>query len=471
MFIYQKVKKSSDEDRISGLSDDILSEILSLLAIKEAVGTCIFSKRWRYVWTFMHRLEFDSFKDFPSMKSDSFTQMVSQVVTLHKGLNLHELRILFNSHQDNSFPHIHRWIAFAILCGTARIELNLSIFRLLSGFCGHPKVTYAIPPDFFDRKNKAVDDIDHYLKHLDSNSAILISRSGRHFGVDNFFSSVRDLSFTQVYLNDQDVENILSNCTSLERLHVETCSTLFSIKHVYHPLKLKCLELFKCWSMTTLEILAQNLVTFGYRGPKINIFLKGVRHLVDLTVTTPLICLDYPKGNSYVLDQFSCYFSQLKVLQMEVEAEKAYRNVPELSNLKLLMFYGEKCSKIENSTLIGITFVIMASPVLHRFELHLFRHKPCTGSGGKLISKGPHKYLKEVVLSGFKGLPIEIDFATYLLDNAIALEKMEIITSYIYLLGRRWCVAENNNEVHSRKQAQLFREGLASNNRSKIVVS
>lgn len=54
-----------------------------------------------------------------------------------------------------------------------------------------------------------------------------------------------------------------------------------------------------------------------------------------------------------------------------LQAESAYRNVPELSNLKLLMFYGEKCSKIENSTLTGITSVIMASPVLHRFELHV----------------------------------------------------------------------------------------------------
>ncbi|XP_078168900.1 F-box/FBD/LRR-repeat protein At1g16930-like [Carex rostrata] len=46
-------------DRISDMPDELLTKILSLLTTKEAVGTCILSKRWTDLWTSTDTLDFD----------------------------------------------------------------------------------------------------------------------------------------------------------------------------------------------------------------------------------------------------------------------------------------------------------------------------------------------------------------------------------------------------------------------------
>ncbi|XVF41786.1 hypothetical protein PTKIN_Ptkin01aG0308500 [Pterospermum kingtungense] len=48
------------EDRISSLSDDALSHILSFLGLREAVKTMVLSKRWEKVWTRIHRIHLDN---------------------------------------------------------------------------------------------------------------------------------------------------------------------------------------------------------------------------------------------------------------------------------------------------------------------------------------------------------------------------------------------------------------------------
>ncbi|KAJ8616678.1 hypothetical protein MRB53_036050 [Persea americana] len=54
-----------NNDIISLLPDPILTTILSLIPVSEAVRTSLLSKRWRYLWTCIPRLNFWNFLDFP----------------------------------------------------------------------------------------------------------------------------------------------------------------------------------------------------------------------------------------------------------------------------------------------------------------------------------------------------------------------------------------------------------------------
>ncbi|KAF3339784.1 F-box domain containing protein [Carex littledalei] len=69
-------------DWFSSLPDEILPKILSFLSTKEAVQTCILSKRWRNAWTFLPVLKF-SVADYwvdGSFEDDKFNNFLSGVL-------------------------------------------------------------------------------------------------------------------------------------------------------------------------------------------------------------------------------------------------------------------------------------------------------------------------------------------------------------------------------------------------------
>ncbi|WJX30904.1 hypothetical protein P8452_19392 [Trifolium repens] len=71
-------------DRISELSDHILSHILSFLPTKVAATTSILSKRWKHVWHSVHTIDFndETFKDFHSLTSFMSSTMSSRDIKL-----------------------------------------------------------------------------------------------------------------------------------------------------------------------------------------------------------------------------------------------------------------------------------------------------------------------------------------------------------------------------------------------------
>ncbi|KAJ0824569.1 putative F-box domain-containing protein [Helianthus annuus] len=67
-----------DEDRLSGLPDELIDKILSFIGIKQAIQTSVLSSRWRFIWTSMPYLNF-SRDDFHGMPN--FSEFVTHVLS------------------------------------------------------------------------------------------------------------------------------------------------------------------------------------------------------------------------------------------------------------------------------------------------------------------------------------------------------------------------------------------------------
>ncbi|EOY22315.1 Uncharacterized protein TCM_014528 [Theobroma cacao] len=109
MLISPLMRESKSGDWISQLPNDIFIFILSSVTVKEAVATSLPSKRWRYLWAYISRLDFVllivcetyciSHLRFCDVAEEKFIHWVNSVVKMHQGLTLDEFRI--------DFPYLH----------------------------------------------------------------------------------------------------------------------------------------------------------------------------------------------------------------------------------------------------------------------------------------------------------------------------------------------------------------------------
>ncbi|MBA0591266.1 hypothetical protein Gorai_019945, partial [Gossypium raimondii] len=439
------------EDKISALPDDILLTILSLLTLKQAVATSILSPRWRYLWTSLHTLNFRyeeilhrndddtdnewGCKIYEADYMERFMQVVNQVLRSHKAPKLHEFGIHYPLDASRG-DLIDIWVAFAIAFKVSKLELNFSTNQVPIWVCSFKN--YSFPLYFFDKTKR----IEPYLVQLDR----VFSVCTPPLNVDNGFECLRELILKSVDLTDEQFETILSSCTFLEFLHVLYSSRLVNVKHAVPHMKLKSLEMYRCFQLKKLEIFAPNLVSFKYLGPKINISVKDAKQLVHACMRSNWETWEFSRTNSlglpnmqrgdFVFGQFAAYLPQIEHLVMDASSfgrTKVLDNGPLLYNLRHLSLsslnFADGPFGILGCYEMVASFV-KVSPFLHRLELH-FELYPLQDPELRRIAVSPHNYLKEVLVSGFSGNKLVVDLIMVVFDFAIELEKIEISTAYL----------------------------------------
>ncbi|KAB2006248.1 hypothetical protein ERO13_D11G305509v2 [Gossypium hirsutum] len=441
---------------ISALPDDILLTILSLLTLKQAVATSILSSRWRYLWTSLHTLNFRyeeilhrndddtdnewGCKIYEADYMERFMQVVNQVLRSHKAPKLHEFGIHYPLDASRG-DLIDIWVAFAIAFKVSKLELNFSTNQVPIWVCSFKN--YSFPLDFFDKTKRN----EPYLVQLDR----VFSVCAPPLNVDNGFECLRELILKSVDLTDEQFETILSSCTFLEFLHVLYSSRLVNVKHAVPHMKLKSLEMYRCFQLKKLEIFAPNLVSFKYLGPKINSSVKDAKQLVHACMRSNWETWEFSRTNSlglpnmqrgdFVFGQFAAYLPQIEHLVMDASSfgrTKVLDNGPLLYNLRHL--------SLSSLNFADGPFGILELHVSTLISLNLIIHE---------ISVSPHNYLKEVLVSGFSGNKLVVDLIMVVFDFAIELEKIEISTAY---LDDDFLVRKSIEQLHGRMpaQAQLY---------------
>ncbi|AES98040.1 F-box/RNI/FBD-like domain protein [Medicago truncatula] len=91
----QRLRYNNGQDKISDLPNHIIGSILSFLPAKEAVSTCVLSKRWKNVWIFVTKLSFQDKHPFHYTKiKKAYSTIDSFSLSVHydyDGCDINEL--------------------------------------------------------------------------------------------------------------------------------------------------------------------------------------------------------------------------------------------------------------------------------------------------------------------------------------------------------------------------------------------
>ncbi|KAK6129378.1 hypothetical protein DH2020_036894 [Rehmannia glutinosa] len=356
-------------DRISMLPDKILVIILSLLTVEEATKTSMLSHRWRYLWTFIPRLDFDGTSflwkvvsvlktpdiilvieplDHSVVKSldtgldeqrRNYVGWVDKIIALHKGSSIEELRVFFNLTKTHQ-KHIDKWLKYALDRNLRRLELNLTNESCRISRPYHECYTFPY----------------------------------RLLGDDSIkFKSLEKLLLHYVNVNGETVEFFLRNCPLLEHVSISQSGDLSTLKIVGPFPSFKRLEISLCHQLESVEIRDLDIVNLKYEGKMIHFILEDVLSLVEL----------YIGG----------------VLTYSMETELFYKSV-KLINLKELVL---KFTVASHDSWLPLTNLIRASPYLQKLVLKPWYYQ---AFGERKFEKTERSYqhLKEVKLEGYTDL-------------------------------------------------------------------
>uniref|UniRef100_A0A803NCZ5 F-box domain-containing protein n=1 Tax=Chenopodium quinoa TaxID=63459 RepID=A0A803NCZ5_CHEQI len=378
-----RFKKIEEKDRISDLPDELLSNIVARLTLKEAITTSILSKRWADVWVSYPILDFGFLKK--TYYTEVLVHRVNKVLEKFNGGKLHKFRIV-HPMSERFKSHIDEWISFATRNRVSELELDFGGWPRHEGFDN-----YHVPLHVFAREEM-----------------MLLNRSSPNV---RSFVSLRDLRLRSVNLSDQVFDIILYNCSSLENFHLTHNCGLVNAKNTAPHLKLKSLKLQGCYDLNKLELLAPNLVSFMYEGGyKVRLCIKDAPQLASLCLSVETGLKSdmhpiFPRGKNFIFNQFSSYLPKLESMVVSVA-------LFEVSRSKFI-------ERTDFSYLLA-TYAYMMDG-FHQQELLSRKWKAL-----ELPSMSPHKNLKEVKLSGFRADVYTIDFLAYLVECTDSLQKINL---------------------------------------------
>ncbi|KAH9666168.1 putative F-box/LRR-repeat protein [Citrus sinensis] len=215
-------------DCISDLPIFIIHHIMSFLSAKEAARTSILSKRWRQFQSSFPIFDFIQ-HNFRGLEDTSpytliflrenrkfrrslkrFIRVVDRSLSRFCKLNLsmQELRICISVIDlQRSPPLFDKWIRLALENGLKDLD-----FEIISDEENNEVFTYTLPQTIFS-----------------ANLLTSLRLGGCKFEQPSYamsFHSLKELCLDRIYLNDQMVQKLISECHLLEDLWLENCSGL-----------------------------------------------------------------------------------------------------------------------------------------------------------------------------------------------------------------------------------------------------
>ncbi|XP_027340949.1 F-box protein At3g62230-like [Abrus precatorius] len=247
-------------DRFSLLPDALLLTIISLLPFKEAVRTCIFSKRWLHLWEKTPYIEFNEL--FFVKPNESFYSRVAQRNAFLKFMTLWldnrkegvmEKFSLKLSNPEEASEIIERSVAFVTKHGVKELELDFSNPNWEKEDFPKKRVAlFKLPKDVYE--HETVESLKLY-----SCSFIENDLTNLH--------ALKEVSLGWMEVTLDAITTLLSNCKMIESLILKKCWNSKHFEIGGKELNLKRLVVDNCnFQIAMFKVNAPNLCFFKYAG-------------------------------------------------------------------------------------------------------------------------------------------------------------------------------------------------------------
>ncbi|KAK3219834.1 hypothetical protein Dsin_013804 [Dipteronia sinensis] len=251
-------------DRFSELPDYIIHQIMSYLPTEESAQTSILSKRWKGLYASYPILDFpDFYTGFSSGKyrTNKFIEFVdaSFLRFCQQKLPMQKFRLSIDGFDDlkGSFSFFDKWIRLAIEKKVEELDFSVQ---------AHRRPMYTLPQEIFSAKS---------MTTLKLGSCKLENPFIMH--------SLKSLSLKEACINEEVLQKITSQCTSLEDLFLSSCYGFTNIC-LYNACKLKIINMQNySWNLQSIKIVVPSLQHFifcsQYKRDPIVIDMAGCPNL------------------------------------------------------------------------------------------------------------------------------------------------------------------------------------------------
>ena len=228
-------KAVANVDIISNLPDVIKDKILCCLPMKEALGTCLLSRKWRYTWASMTELtfkedDFDLGNGIEEGVTKNFINFINMVLSLHNGpilkfeLNARRVHLL------SPGGHIHRWMLMLSRNGVKEIQIRTKIWR-----------NYKIPSSFF-----SCEELEYAFLQ-----GCIFQLPPQFTG----FKRIHTLHFIDFCTTENNIGELVARCPNLEKLILSRLLSFADISILSTRLKILRVDgMFKHLSLVTPHV-------------------------------------------------------------------------------------------------------------------------------------------------------------------------------------------------------------------------
>ncbi|KAI3935651.1 hypothetical protein MKW98_022659, partial [Papaver atlanticum] len=238
----------TEKDRISNLPDSLVHHILSFMDIKYAVQSCVWSRRWRYIWISLPFLRFsdaihyydkeDSTDEELEQATKRYVKFVNQVLDHRDNTDILRFHLKFSSLRP-TVSEIRRWVDTAVSRNVQELVLKSYVQGLMYNFKTVPEDGIEIPPCLLTCQSLTKMELELCgLEHYDDYKIILPNEMSLPR-----LKSLR-LSLEEMSFNDEKLTNrFFSSFPSLETMILEMGS--YGIHHMNLHISFPKLKYFK----------------------------------------------------------------------------------------------------------------------------------------------------------------------------------------------------------------------------------